>query len=40
MKSDYWNVDDQLVIEKTGKPIAEWLNILDKLEAAEKSRMK
>ena len=36
MKTDYWNVDDQQVIEKTGKPLAEWKTVLDKFEAAEK----
>ncbi|MCB9233356.1 MAG: DUF4287 domain-containing protein [Bacteroidia bacterium] len=36
MKSDYWNVSDEQVIEKTGKPIAEWHQILDKFNAADK----
>jgi hypothetical protein len=36
MKSDYWNVDDEQVIEKTGKPLAHWMQVLDKFKAAEK----
>lgn len=36
MKSDYWNVDDDQVIEKTGKPIAHWMKVLDKFGAADK----
>ncbi len=36
MKTDYWNVDDQQVIEKTGKKIAEWKKILDGFKAADK----
>jgi hypothetical protein len=36
MKSDYWNVSDEQVVEKTGKKLAEWLKILDKFGAAEK----
>ena len=36
MKSDYWNVTDEQVIEKTGKKISEWLKILDKFGAANK----
>lgn len=36
MKTDYWNVDDQQVIEKTGKKIAEWNKILDGFKAADK----
>ncbi len=36
MKSDYWNVTDEQVIEKTGKKIAEWMKILGKFKAAEK----
>ena len=33
MKSDYWNVSDAQVIEKTGKPLAEWIQILDRFGA-------
>jgi len=36
MKSDYWNVDDAQVIEKTGKPLSEWRKILDRFQAATK----
>lgn len=36
MKQDYWNVTDEQVLEKTGKKIAEWINILDKFQAATK----
>lgn len=36
MRSDYWNVDDQQVIEKTGKKISEWKKILDTFKAADK----
>jgi hypothetical protein len=36
MKSDYWNVSNDQVIEKTGKPLAEWQKILDRFGAAQK----
>ena len=36
MKADYWNVEDEQVVEKTGKKIAEWMSILDKFKAADK----
>jgi hypothetical protein len=36
MKADYWNVSDEQVIEKTGKPIAHWMKVLDKFGAAGK----
>lgn len=36
MKSNYWEVEDEQLIEKTGKPIAEWVKILDAFKAAEK----
>ncbi|MCW3123650.1 MAG: hypothetical protein JWQ38_3142 [Flavipsychrobacter sp.] len=36
MKADYWNVEDDQVIEKTGKKITEWMAILDKFKAADK----
>jgi hypothetical protein len=35
MKSDYWNVSDEQVVEKTGKPIAHWIKTLDAFEAAK-----
>ncbi len=36
MRADYWNVEDQQVIEKTGKKIAEWKKILDAYKAADR----
>ena len=36
MKADYWNVDDEQVIEKTGKPLAHWKKVLDAFGAATK----
>ncbi|MGK4567413.1 DUF4287 domain-containing protein [Flavobacterium sp. 3HN19-14] len=36
MKKEYWDVEDAQVIEKTGKPIADWIKILDAYEAAGK----
>ena len=36
MKSDYWNVTDEQLIEKTGKPLAHWLKVLDRFEASKK----
>ena len=36
MKQDYWNVEDDQVIEKTGKKIADWMLILERFAAAEK----
>lgn len=36
MKQDYWNVEDEQVMEKTGKPLAEWMSILDAFHAAGK----
>jgi hypothetical protein len=36
MKQDYWNVSDEQVLEKTGKKIAEWIKILEKVKASEK----
>ncbi len=36
MKADYWNVEDEQVVEKTGKKIAEWMTILDKFKAVDK----
>lgn len=36
MKKEYWDVTDEQVLEKTGKKIADWINILDKFEAADK----
>ena len=36
MRSDYWNVKDEEVIEKTGKPIAHWTKVLKEFGAADK----
>jgi hypothetical protein len=36
MKKEYWDVSDEQVVEKTGKTISEWLDILDGFKAAEK----
>ena len=36
MKSDYWTVTDEQVVEKTSKPLAHWKKVLDKFGAAEK----
>lgn len=36
MKADYWNVTDEQVIEKTGKKIDDWMQILESFNAGEK----
>jgi hypothetical protein len=36
MKTDYWNVEDEQVIEKTGKPLAHWKKVLDKFGTVDK----
>lgn len=36
MKKEYWDVEDAQVIEKTGKPIADWIEILNEFKAGEK----
>ena len=36
MKSDYWNVTDEQVIDKTGHPLAHWDKVLDAFDAARK----
>ncbi len=36
MKSDYWDVTEEQVIEKTGKPLDHWQRVLDKFDAANK----
>jgi hypothetical protein len=33
VRSDYWNVTDEQVVEKTGKHLAEWKKILTALHA-------
>lgn len=36
MKKEYWDVTDEQVIEKTGKPIAFWMETLKAFYATEK----
>lgn len=36
MKTDYWNVTDEQVVEKTGKKLSEWSEILQSFDAANK----
>lgn len=36
VKADYWNVDNEQVVEKTGKPLTHWAKVLDKFGAASK----
>jgi hypothetical protein len=36
MKTDYWKVVDEQVVEKTGKDLAHWRGVLDALGAANK----
>ncbi len=36
MKKEYWDVTDEQVIEKTGKPITFWMKTLKDFNAAEK----
>ena len=36
MKKDYWNVSDEQVFEKTGKPLSEWNKILHDFDSLNK----
>jgi hypothetical protein len=36
MRSDYWDVGDEQVREKTGKSLAHWTTVLDQFEASKK----
>ena len=36
MRADYWNVEDEQVIEKTGKPLAHWTKVLKEFGATNK----
>lgn len=36
MKSNYWDVSDEQVIEKTGKPLTHWMKVLKKFAAETK----
>lgn len=37
MRADYWDVSDEQVIEKTGKPIAHWQGVLTDFGAADRT---
>ncbi len=37
VKADYWDVSDEQVVEKTGKPIEHWMKVLKKFQAAKKN---
>jgi hypothetical protein len=36
MKSDYWNVTDEQVIEKTGKDISYWMKLLKQYDKEQR----
>jgi hypothetical protein len=36
MKKESWDVTDEQVMEKTGKPLADWSRIMDDYGAAQK----
>lgn len=36
VKADYWDVTDDQLIEKTGRPLAHWTGLLDGFGAAGK----
>jgi hypothetical protein len=36
MKKEYWDVSDEQIMDKTGKNIKDWVEILDKFQAADK----
>ena len=36
MKTEYWNVHDDQVVEKTGKKLAEWKKVLKAFDASAK----
>jgi hypothetical protein len=36
VKADYWDVTDDQLIEKTGRPLAHWTGLLDGFAAASK----
>jgi hypothetical protein len=36
MRTDYWNVSEEQVTEKTGKPLSHWDKVLDTFGAASK----
>ena len=36
MEKEYWDVSDEQVIEKTGQPIAFWMELLTRFKTEEK----
>lgn len=36
MKKDYWDVTDSQVLEKTGKPVGYWMQVLAEFNSSEK----
>jgi hypothetical protein len=36
VKSEYWDISDGQSVEKTGKPLAHWMKVLDEFDAAGK----
>ena len=36
MKEDYWEVTDEQVVEKTGKPLEHWMDVLTKFGTGTK----
>jgi hypothetical protein len=36
VKNAYWDVTDEQVIEKTGKPLSHWMSILSEFDAFNK----
>ena len=36
MKTEYWDVTDEQLIEKTGHPLSHWVKILDRFGASKK----
>jgi hypothetical protein len=37
VKADYWNVADELILEKTGKPAIYWTQVLEAFAAEKKN---
>jgi hypothetical protein len=36
VKTDYWNVNDTQLVEKTGRPLGHWTAVLDGFGAADR----
>lgn len=36
MKKEYWDVTDDQVVEKTGKPLSHWMQVLARFDATAK----